>query len=348
LEKLLKTFLTVVCFPFYIVEKTFIHLDSQWSWFLSASIKGYYLFKRYQPELIYTTAGPPSTHVAGYILHKLTRVPWLAEVHDPLIYDNEYPKWQNYWYKKWLEARIYNTADALIYFTERALKSAERRNHIRRNAYVLRPGTAHPNHSQVSYEKQDKIHFGHFGSLAEGRNLSVFFRSLHELLNKNPSWRDKICLDIYGADLDPFSRASLSDYPLNGVLCEHGRLEYDPFTGKSGRQQVLEAMRRCDVLLLIHGTDITCEEYIPSKVYEYLLASRPILGCALRNSELGDILINNGHTLVDGNDVNEIKAAIRDFVTRWEFKGLPDQIAKSPLTVEQAVKTLMEITGRIV
>ena len=346
-EKFLKSVLTIVCLPFYIVEKIFIHLDSQWSWIISASAKGYFLVKKYRPELIYSTAGPPSTHVSGFILHKLCRIPWLAEIHDPLIYDNEHPKWQNYWFKKWLEARICNSADAVIYFTESALKSAKGRNQIRGNAYVLRPGAIPPDFSGISYEKQDKIHFGHFGSLAEGRNLSVFIRALHELLNEKPSWRDKICLDVYGAELDSASRATLTMCPLNEVLCEHGRLEYDSLTGKSGRQQVLEAMRRCDVLLLIHGTDTICEQYIPSKIYEYLISFRPILGCAMRNSELGDILTQNGHSLVDGNDVDEAKAAIMEFVIRWESEGLPDRTEKSLFTVEETVKTLLEITGRI-
>ena len=345
--KFLKAVLTIVCLPFYIVEKIFIHLDSQWSWFISASAKGYSLFKKYQPELIYSTAGPPSTHVAGFILHKLSRIPWLAEMHDPLIYDNEHPKWQNYWFKKWLETRICNSADAIIYFTESALKSAKGRNQIRGRAYVLRPGALPPDFSEVSYEKQDKIHFGHFGSLAEGRNLSVFIRALHELLNEKPSWRDKICLDVYGAELDSASRATLTVCPLNEVLCEHGRLEYDSLTGKSGRQQVLEAMRRCDALLLIHGTDTICEQYIPSKVYEYLLTSRPILGCAMRNSELGDILTQNGHTLVNGNDVDEVKAAIMEFATRWESDGLPDRAKGSPFKVEAVVNKLLDIVETI-
>jgi glycosyltransferase involved in cell wall biosynthesis len=346
-EKFLKAILTIVCLPFYIVEKIFIHLDSHWSWFISASAKGYFLLKKYQPELIYSTAGPSSTHVAGFILHKFFRIPWLAEVHDPLIYDNEYHKWQNYWFKKWLETRICNSADAVIYFTESALKNAKGRNQIRGNAYVLRPGALPPDFSEVSYEKQDKIHFGHFGSLAEGRNLSVFIRALHELLNENPSWRDKICLDVYGAELDSASRATLTVCPLNEVLCEHGRLEYDSLTGKSGRQQVLEAMRQSDVLLLIHGIDIICEQYIPSKVYEYLLASRPILGCALRDSELGDILTENGHTFVSGAEVDEVKAAIVEFVTRWESDGLPDRAKGSPFKVEAVVNKLLDIVETI-
>jgi glycosyltransferase involved in cell wall biosynthesis len=346
-EKFLKAILTIVCLPFYIVEKIFIHLDSHWSWFISASAKGYFLVKKYQPELIYSTAGPSSTHVAGFILHKLFRIPWLAEIHDPLIYDNEHPKWQNYWFKKWLETRICNSADAVIYFTESALKSAKGRNQIRGRAYVLRPGARPPDFSEVSYEKQDKIHFGHFGSLAEGRNLSVFIRALHELLNENPSWRDKICLDVYGAELDSASRATLTVCPLNEVLCEHGRLEYDSLTGKSGRQQVLEAMRQSDVLLLIHGIDIICEQYIPSKVYEYLLASRPILGCALRDSELGDILTENGHTFVSGAEVDEVKAAIVEFVTRWESDGLPDRAKGSPFKVEAVVNKLLDIVETI-
>src|SRR4030065_2921254 len=57
-ENLLKAILTILILPFYILEKIFIHLDSHWSWMISASIKGVFLIKKYRPKMIYTSAGP--------------------------------------------------------------------------------------------------------------------------------------------------------------------------------------------------------------------------------------------------------------------------------------------------
>jgi len=346
-EKFLKAILTILILPFYIFEKIFIRLDSHWSWLISASIKGGFLIKKYRPNMIYTTAGPTSTHAAGYILHRLFKIPWLAEIYDPIIYDRDTGRSQRYRFNRWIERSIFKHADAVIYFTYKALANAKGRNPERGNLYVLRPGAPFMDFPEVRYERQDRIHFGHFGSLGDGRDFSIFFKSLHEVIRENPEWRDKISVDIYGMEIDPVSRRALIDYPLDGILCEYGRLEFDPVSGKSGRQQVLEAMRRCDVLLIIHGTDIICEEYIPSKIYEYFFTSRPILGLARLDSELRYLLEDNGHTCVNGGDLDQIKAVIKDFVTRWESVGLPDQTPKSRFTVKEAVKNLLQISGRI-
>jgi len=347
-EKSLKALLTVLCLPFYLLEKIFIHLDSQWSWFLGAVIRGFFIIKKYRPELIYSTAGPPSTHIAGYLLHRFLKIPWLAELHDPLIYDTDSTRSQRYKFKRFVEKVIFRNANAVIYFTNKALESAERRNGQRDNLNMLRPGAPPEDFSEIKYKKLDKIHFGHFGVLGGGRDLSVIIKAMHELIKDNLTWKNKITLDIYGADLDSVSRRALSEYPLDEMLQEHGRIEYDPETGKSGRCQILEAMRKCDVLLVIHGTDIICEQYIPSKVYEYLFTYRPVLGMGLPNSELKDLLIQNSHIFSDINDFQRVKECISDFVKRWEENGLPDNTSNNPLTVEGYVAKLMRITDSII
>ena len=347
LEKPLKAILTILCMPFYLVEKIFFHLDSQWSWFISAVARGFFIIKKYKPKLIFSSAGPPSTHIAGYILHRFFKIPWLVELYDPLIIDTDSTRSQRYKFKRLIEQMIFKHADAVIYFTNKALESAERRNVKRNNLNVIRPGAPPEDYSGIEYKKQERIHFGHFGVLGDGRDLSVIIKVLHDLIREYPAWKNKIILDIYGASLDSVSRKVLSEYPLGSVLKEHGRLEYDSVTGKSGRRRVLEAMRRCDILLLIHGTDIVCEEFIPSKVYEYLLTDRPIFGMGLPRSELEYLLTQNGHVFSDINNFQKVKNSIKEFVEEWEHDGLPDNILNTPFTVESYVEKLFKITESI-
>ena len=342
-EKGLKALLTVFCLPFLVVEKIFIQLDSQWSWFVSATFKGRRLIRRFNPELIYSTAGPPSTHAAGYFLHKITGIPWLAEVHDPLIQNNERPRWHNYFFKRWIEQKIWENASAVIYFTEKARQSAGGRNRGKGNPFVLRPGALAPDLTGVRYEKRPAIHFGHFGSLAEDRNLAVVIRAMHDLIEKKPEWREFLELDIYGADLDPVSRKFLRQYPLKGVVSLHGRLEYDPETGKSGRQQVLEAMCKSDVLLLIHGADEAVGEYIPSKLYEYLLVKRPVIGLVSAGSELEAFLRSTGHRTADQADLAAVKRVIANSIEKWFTSGLKNPESETVYTVDKTVRELINI-----
>ena len=344
IRNILKSVSAVLCAPFYWAEKLIIQLDSQWSWFLSASIKGYFLVKKYNPALLYSTAGPPSTHLTGYILHKIFNLPWIAEMHDPLILDDQPRKWHDYYFKKWIEKKVCKNASAVIYFTEKALENANRRHPIKHRGIIVRPGANPPDFSAAQYKKRDKIHFAHFGSLDKTRNLNVFIQALHELIKKNNDLKSMVLLDIYGCELDAFSRKTLSKYPLDGILMEHGRLEYDPKSGKSGRQQVMEAMRKSDVLVILHGGEgSVCNEYIPSKLYEYLLTYRPILGLAAKNTELEEFLIATGNLAVDKDNVCAVKKGISEYIDKWEKEGLSDRKESSPFTVEATVNKLLSI-----
>lgn len=348
LQITLKAMITLCCLPVYVLEKAFIHLDSQWSWFLTAFLWGWVIARKHRPELIYSTAGPPSTHAAGYILNRVLKIPWLVEIHDPLIYDSGQRRWHNYLFKRWLEKKAFSHAAAIIYFTEEALNSARRRHPTRSNLVVLRPGADPQYCSDADYRKGSRIHFGHFGSLAPDRNLAIVIKALHYLMEKEPILCERVRLDIYGAKLDPVSSKARNDFPLGSVLQEHGRLEFDPNTGKSGRQQVVEAMQRSDVLLLIHGIDTFASQYIPSKVYEYLMVGRPIIGLAGMDSELARILAANGHRVVDSDNWRELARVMASTIKTWEKDGLPDCAVERSFTVEDAVKKILTIASTIV
>jgi glycosyltransferase involved in cell wall biosynthesis len=208
-QNILKALSAVICFPFYAVEKVFLQFDSQWSWFLSASIKGSLIINKYHPTLLYSTAGPPTTHLTAYILHKIYGLPWMAELHDPLILDDQTPRWHKYYFNRFVERVVCNNASIVVYFTNRALKNANRRHPIRNKGIVVRPGANPPDFHNAVYNKKDVINFGHFGSLDKMRNLEVFIKALHELIKQKPELKSRIRLNVYGCDLDAVSRKAL-------------------------------------------------------------------------------------------------------------------------------------------
>ena len=348
-RELLKALVTVVFLPLYLVERVVVHLDTHWSWGISGAAVGCLYVFRSPPDLIYSTAGPSSTHFAAYLLHKLSGIPWIAEVHDPLVYDIEKRKWhQRYLFNNWLEKKICSHAVAVIYFTRHALESADRRHPIHGQKVVLRPGADPPPTPGVEYCRREKIHFGHFGSLATTRNLSRLIEAFYLLFKEDPYLRQQVVLDIYGSGLDDISRKTLAGFPLEQALREHGRLEYDERSGKSGRRQVLEAMKRCDVLVILHGSGLICEEYVPSKVYEYLLTGRPVLALTAETSELGRIVLACGHRVVDPDDASAIKDTLGQYIREWQETGLPGAGQDSPYTIKNTVSRLLAIARKTV
>jgi len=348
--RIINFLLTMIILPFFLIEKTVIHLDSHWSWLLSASLYGIFIIPKHRPELIYSTAGPSSTHYTGFILSRIFKLPWVAELHDPLIYDNEKQKWHKYFFHKYLEKLIFRYADKIIYFTDQASANALKRNPGAKDKLsVIRPGAFPAENWTQTYQKQEEIHFGYFGSLASKRNLKKVFKAFHHLLQEEPDLSRQAVIDIYGTALDPVTGQALDAYNLKEIVTVHGRLEYDPATGKTGREQVLEAMKRMDVLILVHGDDIfRCDEYIPSKLYDYMLVQRPILGLTHPGSELQTMLEDNGFFAADSQNEKEIKSTLQNLISQWKDTGLQDFEHASPLTVKGAVNQLMEIRANIV
>jgi O-antigen ligase len=348
LREIYKAMVTVVLLPLYLIERIFIHLDTHWSWGISGTFSGLAAVFRYRPALIYSTAGPSSTHLAACWLHRLTGTPWIAELHDPLVYDIEPRKWhQRFLFHNWLEKQICRHAAAVIFFTDHALESADRRHPIQGKKVVLRPGADPPVTPEVCYTQREQIHFGHFGSLTTTRNLRCLLQAFSLLFEEQPARRQQGVLDIFGSGLDDVSRTAMDEFSLASTVREHGRLEYDKVSGKSGRQQVLEEMKRSDVLLILHGSGLICEEYIPSKVYEYLLTGRPVLALTPATSELGRIVLECGHRVVDPDNAGAVKDMLAVCIREWQEGTLSGNICASPYTVQKTVDTLLEVARQV-
>ena len=111
------------------------------------------------------------------------------------------------------------------------------------------------------------------------------------------------------------------------------------------RDRAASEMLRGDLLLLIQGADDVSSETIPSKVYEYFQARRPVLGLVYKNPELWGMLERLGHRPAGADDPKGIKEAVLHFVRRWEENGLSKAAEPSPITVEAAVEQLVGLTA---
>jgi glycosyltransferase involved in cell wall biosynthesis len=202
------------------------------------------------------------------------------------------------------------------------------------------PGADAPTFGKLPYHRGAELVIGHFGSMSPTRNLETFAQALGQLLEKRPDLVDILRLEIYGSGVDAVSERALANLPP-GVVRIFGRLETDPVTGESGRDRVLKRMQTVDALLLLHGMHRFCEEYIPSKLYEYLWTQRPILALTWHNPHLDRILGENGHWAVPTDDIGGIVAALEQLAQKWKADQLQDSGKTSPYTTAAAVDQLV-------
>jgi hypothetical protein len=348
LYKVIVGLMSLVLLPGYLLEKMFLRLEPQWSWVFPAYFKAAKLIRERQPAILYTTGGANSAHWAGYWLSKRFAIPWIAEIHDPMAIESQAPANMAQRFSVWLEGRICDRASLVFWFTRTALERARKRYPALgdRGKWVV-PGNDRPDFGDAVYRKGPKFLIGHFGSLSDTRNLAVFIEGLERFLSSHPGLTDVVRLQVYGTGLDSVSRSAVAAFRYPNVIEALGRLENDPVTGESGRRRVLRQMRTVDCLLLLHGLEPFCEEYIPSKTYEYLWTQRPLLALVWRNAQMKELLESLGHLTVNAEDANGVKNALETLWARWNVGALADNGVTSPHTTEAAVDQLYGWTRQL-
>lgn len=346
--------LSLPLLPFMLIEKLLYPLESSWSWRFAARHKALALARERKFDLIYSTGGAYAAHLAACDLQRDLQLPWLAEVHDPLVTPGETPHTAHARMKLEVERRICSHAQVALWFTDQALASARARHpQLGDRGHVLLPGIDNPFAQGLPpYTAGPKMVLGHFGSLSRTRTLVRVIEALERLSMQAPQVLSDIELHVTGGPLDEVTQARLKDSPVASVLRHHGRIEADSVSGLSGRERILRMMRASDVLLLMHGEEPICEEYIPSKMYEYLWMRRPILAQVHRNAQMAEMLRNLGHTVTQtgldprSDTVNAMAAHIKALHAKWKGQGLPDVAADSPYTTRAAVDQLRAVTSR--
>jgi len=352
--KLFTALLTGILLPFSLIEKWVFGYSSQWSWALSAFIFGRKLINQGRVNVIYSAASAWSAHLAGYWLKKTTGLPWLAEIHDPMvmrIVDDDdgvimlKSRDRDERLRYWLEKKICKHADLVWWFTDGALHYAKLRNPNldslnNAKSMMLIPGAKAPTVKQVIHKYNNTLTLSHFGSLAEDRSLIKLFEVMPALIQKYPELKRVLRINVYGSELDNLSMETIKKLNLESNVLIYGRVENNSKKGISGREQIVIKMMESDILILLTGETPSCAEYIPSKFYEYLYTTRPIFAITHINPQLDNMLDSRGHYIAHSSDSSSIQLQLEKIWVDWKNKRLV-QPKYDPYKVEDCVDKIL-------
>jgi hypothetical protein len=316
-------------------------------------------------DVVYSTAGAWSAQLAALWLKKSTGVFWMAEIHDPLVIRSSaedlgfgVPSNRDARFRKWLETQICKHADVAWWFTDGAVHYAKLRNPNlnepgnAKGVMVIPgaepPGAAVEQQAHKTIEQVQPHRYGshlvisHFGSLAKNRSISTILHRLPSLFQKYPEARSVIQVHVYGAKVDSLTAEAITHHEFADLVIEHGRIEKDPVTGKSGRERIAERMQAADILLLLHGDDAWCAEYIPSKMYEYFWMGRPIWAITHLNPQMNALLAERNAYISAADDATSIDQTLERIWLDWQQKNLMP-LTFEPIGVDQAAQKILQL-----
>lgn len=293
------------------IPNTILIPDRKIGWLPFAYHTGLKTIEQYKIDVIYSTSGPYTSHLIGYLLKKKTGLPWIADFRDEWT-QHPYIKYKTSFHKKinrWLEKKILLDADEVISVSEpitmglRNLIEEEDHNkfHTITNGYDK-------NDFLIEKNNNDRIFkITYVGSFYGLRTPKHFFDAIDLLWAEKKINPNDFKIVFVGT---PFHMNH--QFPDNLIQS----------IGYVTHIEALNYMMNSTVLLLVMPNDKAKNAYT-GKIFEYIASGKSILALVPKEGVAAE-LINETKTglVTDPEDAEQIKNAILYLYTQWHKDNL--------------------------
>jgi hypothetical protein len=265
---------------------------------------------------IVTFAQPWTDHLIGLRLGRSSRLPWIAHFSDPWVdspyYESAPATTRNSCAKQ--EKAVVRNADAVVFITQETadLVMAKYPSEWQNKAYVVPHGFDDELLGNIpkSTTARKRLRLVYTGDFYGKRSPSGLFRALR-LLNERRPLADSLEVAFIGFTPEEGIKEA-ADYGLSQIVHFHATV--NPV-------KCLEMAWDSDVLLLIDMPGID-NVFLPSKLIDYLMLRKPILGLTPPKGASAVLLRRIDCPVVAPDDVEPIAAAIGTLLDRWATGSL--------------------------
>jgi hypothetical protein len=307
-------------------------LPDRWSsWLLGAIPAGLSLIRKYRPQVIWTTFPIASANLIGLVLHRLTGLPWIADLRDPML-QSTYPtvKLQRKAFA-WIEAKTLKHCTLAVCTTHSAMQAYRTRFpelaskfRVIENGYDEDGLSAHSTERAAAPAANRPITLLHSGMLYEtGRNPSAFLHALAALKREGKASAATLRIVLRApGDVDPIEKL-VREQDIGDIVEIAPAIPY---------REALREMLAADGLMIFQGKHYNAQ--IPAKIYEYFWARRPVLGLVDAAGETAHVLRSAGFdSLVAMDQPDAIATALERFIGQIRsgaaYVATPDVVAQS-------------------
>lgn len=296
-------------------------LPDRWiSWVLSGVPAGLRAIRKYRPQVLWSTYPIATAHLIGYILHRLSGIPWVADFRDPMAEEDPvtHQRWPGdplLWAARCsVERRAILQSQACVFVTAGARRLyADRYERVPSSKWHLIPNGfdedvfARAEAGLPRGKRSDgPVTLLHSGVLypTPDRDPSAFFGAIGSL---------KRAGKVSGQLLKVVLRASGSEALYRKLIAQSDIGDIVILAPPIGYQDAITEMMTVDGLLLFQGHD--SNPAIPAKFYEYLRAQRPIFAMVDDAGETAHALTASGvGTLAPLDDKGKIESQLSSFL----------------------------------
>lgn len=260
-------------------------------------------------DVIITTGPPHSMHLIGLELKKQLAIKWIADFRDPwteIDYFHQLPLTEKaIEMHHIMEREVLKNADSVL-----VVGNTMKLSYDRFSTVVETVTNGFDGEISTSNCKLDKkFSLTHIGLMNADRNPQILWDVLVELVIENEDFAKDFELKLIG-EVDASVVDAISKNKLENNV---NLIKY------VSHSKVQEFQRSSQVLLMLVNNVPSAKGIITGKIFEYLMAKRPILAIAPKDGDLAVILnqTNSGRT-VGFNDKELLKTCILDLYMKFK------------------------------
>ena len=262
-------------------------------------------------DVVITTGPPHSMHLIGLNLKKELNIKWIADFRDPwteIDYFQQLPLTKKAIEKHFsLEKEVLKNADTVL-----VVGKTMGEKFSKFNSKVITVTNGFDEELTNDFVVLDpKFTITHVGLMNADRNPKILWEVLSEIVAENKEFEAAFELKLIGK-VDASVLADISTFRLSK------NVEIIDYVAHN---KVLEFQQKSQVLLLIVNNVPSAKGILTGKIFEYLMAKRPVLAIAPIDGDLAEIIKEtNAGLVVDFEDKDVLKDAILDLYRKF-IKG---------------------------
>lgn len=254
--------------------------DARVFW-IKPSVRFLKKYLRQHPEIdtIISTGPPHSMHrIAFQLKGHFPAIKWIADFRDPWteidFYDDlNIGKRADQRHKK-MEKEVLQQADLVISIGENCAAGLAKIG--KRPVEIFTNGFIFPEFEAKSVTLSTSFTIAHFGSMSFPRNPLALWKALHEIIQTNTEFRQKLAIRLIGP----------VDFGVFESIDAHGLTPFVQHTSHVPHQTSIQLQQQTAVLLLVANKTGNVKGILTGKFFEYLGAKRPILAIGEAESDL--------------------------------------------------------------
>lgn len=293
------------------------------------------------PDVVVSMVNPFHLHLLGYAASRVSGVPWVAEFRDPIL---TRPGWNS-------ESLLRQVAAGVERFTARHadrvvwIDGIQLPNGYFETVYPEEPPERFVKLPYMGYERDrfegaesrtfDEFTVSYAGSFYEG------WIEPYGFLDGLAAYADRGHPDIVARFYGDWDEDYSDTASANGIGTQVRALGLVP------HEELVPILKGSDVLLYIGGTDDRNRRNIPSKMWDYVGARRPILALADPEFAAAEFVEEHGLGIVaHPDDPSAIAAALKSFRT-GDFNYEPTETTLRRFSRERHVEAYTDVLASV-